>query len=266
MKVGYIQYDVSHRPQENFQTIQRYLEQQPADVVVLPELCTCGYLFESRAHLKKAAELVPHGETVDFMAALSATHHCTIVFGLAELDGDVIYNTAAVVHSGRYMGKYRKIHLSDLEKQLFAPGTANGLFEIEGMKLGVQICFDLWFPEVTRDQVKQGASLLCALGNFGGETTCHIARTRAVENLTPLVLCNRVGQEKLPELDADFLGRSSVMDARGTQVIAAPAHQQAAGFCELNIGQQQGNAICRNFQEEVQRHNGTIGWFEPTQR
>lgn len=129
------------------------------------------------------------------------------------------------------------------------------------MKLSVQICFDLWFPEVTQEQVKEGASLLCALGNFGGETTCHIARIRAVESLTPLVLCNRVGREKLPKLDVDFLGRSFVMDAQGTKVITAPAHGQAVCFCEIDLEQQQGNIICRNVQEEIQRHNGAIGWF-----
>ncbi len=261
MKIGYIQYDVSHRREENFRVIQHHLEENKADVVVLPELCTCGYLFESREALRKAAEPVPQGPTVNFMTELSKTHQCTIVFGLAELEGDAVYNTATVVHGGQYVGKYRKIHLSDFEKQFFTPGNANGVFEIGDMKLGVQICFDLWFPEVTRQQIKQGASLLCALGNFGGETTYHIAQTRAVESLTPLVLCNRVGEEKLPELDADFLGKSSVIDANGTRVAAAPAHLEAAGFCEIDIGQKKGNVICRNFQEEIQRHNGAIELF-----
>ncbi len=261
MKVGYIQYDVSHRREENFRVIQHHLEQSEADLVVLPELATCGYLFESRKALEKAAEPVPQGPATEFMAKLSGVHHCTIVFGLAEREGTAVYNTAVVVHQGRYVGKYRKIHLSDFEKQLFTPGNANGVFDLDGMKLGVQICFDLWFPEVTRQQIRQGASLLCALGNFGGETTCHIARTRAIESLTPLVLCNRVGEESLPQLDADFLGKSSVIDAEGTQVITAPAHRETAGFCEIQPGQQQGNVICRNFQEEIRRHSGEIKSF-----
>lgn len=124
------------------------------------------------------------------MIILSKEYSCTIVFGLAEKENGKIYNTAVIVSKGKYIGKYRKIHLTDFEKKLFDRGTENLVFEVAGIKIGVQICFDLWFPEVSREQLRMGADILCVLANFGGETTYHISKIRALENLTPLILCN----------------------------------------------------------------------------
>lgn len=254
MRVGYIQYDVKHDKETNIQLIESYLQKSSCDLVVLPELCLCGYLFENRQALEKAAEAVPGGASVDTMRQLSEKYNCTILFGMAEAQGDKLYNTAVVVHKGGYIGKYRKIHLSDFEKKLFDKGTDNGVFEVEGIKIGVQICFDLWFPEVSREQIRKGAALLCALANFGGETTYSIARIRAIENLTPLVMCNRVGKEQLPDIDADFLGKSSVIDATGKRVSVGEENREAADFLELSLCTEKANVICRNFMEEIDFH------------
>lgn len=254
MKVGYIQYDVKHHWVENRQIIERHLFQMDAEVVVLPELSNCGYLFESCEALRCAAEPVPGGKSVSDMLKLSEKYNCTIIFGVAELENDKVYNTAVVIHKGCYVGKYRKIHLSDFEKRLFNCGDTNEIFEVDGVKIGVQICFDLWFPEVSREQIRKGATILCALANFGGETSYQIARMRAIENLTPLVMCNRVGNEKLPELDADFLGKSSIIDASGNRLSVGEAGCETDAVCEIEPVVQRANVICRNFGEEIGRH------------
>ena len=254
MKVSYIQYDVKHNRDENFSVLEKYLEQAGDGVVVLPELCTCGYLFRDKNELMQSAEAVPGGFSTQKMTALSKQYGCTLIFGVAEADGGEVYNTAVVVNQGKYLGKYRKIHLSDFEKRYFESGTENPVFEIDGVTIGVQICFDLWFPEVSREQIRKGARLLCTLANFGGETTHTISKVRAIENLTPLVLCNRVGNEKLPELDADFLGKSCILDAAGNHVCQAEAGIEAFDSCEIEIPERKSNVICKDFDAEIARH------------
>ena len=183
MEIGLLQYDVLRDREANLQKAEAFLEKNQCELLLLPELAMGGYLFESRKALMAASEAVPEGASTKAMCALSRVHDCTIVFGLAE--GEGIYNTAVVVSRGSYVGKYRKIHLSDLEKKLFDRGRENPVFEVGGLKIGAQICFDLWFPEISREQLRQGAEVLCVLANFGGDTTYHISRIRAIENLPP---------------------------------------------------------------------------------
>lgn len=254
MKVGYIQFDVSHNVTENLALIERHLASISCDLVVLPELCTCGYLFEDKKALARCAQPVPNGDTVKQMQYLSAKYQCTIIFGTAESEADRIYNTAVVVSKGDYVGKYRKMHLSDFEKTLFDCGDTINIFQIDSVTIGIEICFDLWFPEIARQQIRQGASLLCALGNFGGETTCLIAQTRAIENQTPLILCNRIGHESIPALDADFLGKSTVIERDGTQKIVGTPGAECAQCCEIDPAFVRSNVICADFMQEINRH------------
>lgn len=254
MLVSFWQYDVLHDTDRNFARLEFQLQEQRCELLVLPELSACGYLFESCAALLSCAEEVPSGRSTQRMLELSRQYACTIVFGLAEREGEKIFNTAVVASKGRYLGKYRKIHLSDFEKKLFDGGSENVVFEVDGTKIGVQICFDLWFPEISREQLRMGAQVLCVLANFGGEMTYHIARLRAVENLTPLVLCNRVGAETIPGMDADFLGKSGVIDAAGHRICTAPEREEAFGMCEMEPAKIRANVICSNFEEEMAFH------------
>lgn len=254
MQVGFLQYDVSHDLRKNLDCLTRCLEEHPCDILVLPELALCGYLFADRRQLAACAQEVPAGPAVRAVMELSGQYGRTVIFGMAEREGDCIYNTAVIVSKGRYIGKYRKIHLSDFEKKYFDPGRENTVFDVDGIKIGVQICFDLWFPEVSREQIRRGADLLCVLANFGGETTYHIARVRAIENLTPLALCNRVGKETIPEMDADFLGKSSLIDAAGQRLVTAPAGVETAGVSALSLPGRRANVICSDFDREMSFH------------
>lgn len=254
MQVGFLQYDVTHSGDENIQYLKSHLSKLHCDLLLLPELSLCGYLFPDRDALLACAEAVPGGAFTQRMLALSGEHSCTIIFGLAEKENEKIYNTAVVVSKGRYIGKYRKIHLSDFEKKLFDRGNENTVFEVDGLKIGVQICFDLWFPEVSREQLRMGADILCVLANFGGETTYHISRIRAIENVTPLVLCNRVGVESIPGMDAEFLGKSTMIDASGQQICVAPEREDCVKVCEVPISQVRANVICSDFHSEIALH------------
>ena len=254
MRVGYVQYDVAHNIRQNMDYIARCLQKETCDIFLLPELAVCGYLFESRQQLLDCAEVVPAGWSTQRMIALSEQYACTIIFGLAEKDDGDLFNMAVIVSKGKYIGKYRKIHLSDFEKKYFSRGTQNQIFDIDGVRIGVQICFDLWFPEISREQIRMGADLLCVLANFGGETTYHISKIRAIENLTPLVLCNRVGEESIPGMDAEFLGKSTVVDPSGKRVCDAPVKEVCFGSYDIAVTGKKANVICSDFDREIALH------------
>lgn len=254
MKCGYIQFNVSHCKEENFRYIQQAMKNFHGDLAVLPELCMCGYLFPDRDSLLDITEEVPLGPATRAMAELSKVCGCVIVFGLAEKEEHSVYNTAVVVGSGKYLGKYRKVHLSDFEKKFFERGERNTVIDTGAFKIGVQICFDLWFPEISREQIKQGARVLCAPANFGGETTGKIAQVRAVENQTPLILCNRVGTERLPGIDAYFAGKSRILDQSGECVGVSRQDAETMETGDLEIGGKRSNIICGDFDAEINIH------------
>lgn len=254
MRVGFFQYDVAHDRHLNLCHLKHALEQCQYELLVLPELSLCGYLFETRQQLSCFAENVPFGPSTQEIRSLSNRYGCTIIFGLAEKEGTRLFNTAVIVSKGRYIGKYRKIHLSDFEKRLFDRGKENPVFTVDGITIGIQICFDLWFPEISREQICQGADLLCVLANFGGDTTYHITKTRAIENLTPLILCNRVGAESMPEMDAEFLGKSTIITPSGQRVYTAPTNTEHVGVCEITVPSPKSNVICRDFESEIAFH------------
>lgn len=255
MKIGYLQYDVARDKEKNYRLIEKEIAKKEFDLVVLPELSVCGYTFADKAALEKAAEKVPEGRTVAEMLRISEKYNCIIVFGLAELSQGKVYNTAVVADKGRYAGKYRKIHLSDYEKRLFERGRDNSIIVAGGLKIGVQICFDLWFPEISREQLSQGAELFCVPANFGSATTCAVARVRAIENLTPLVMCNRTGSENDAGMKAVFFGTSSVTDSDGKVLSKGKRYFKHADCVSVDTGRPLSNVICADFRQEIDIHN-----------
>lgn len=102
MQVGLLQYDVMHDAKQNLNCLKSYLLQWKGDIVILPELSMCGYLFENRKELLSCAETVPSGISTQNMLALSKQHSCTIIFGLAEREHEKVFNAAVIVSKGRY--------------------------------------------------------------------------------------------------------------------------------------------------------------------
>jgi len=131
-----------------------------ADVVVLPELIVHGYVADAR-RLFPIAETV-HGETVGEWTDLAASAGGYIVGGLAERDGEALYNTAVAVGPDGLIGHYRKAHLFADEKAAFVPGDLG--FPVVRTRfgtIGICVCYDLRFVEVVRLMALRGADLIC---------------------------------------------------------------------------------------------------------
>jgi predicted amidohydrolase len=164
-----------------------------ADLIVLPELFLGGY----RLDLADELAIDPDGPELARMRQASAEHDCGIVVGFAERVADGVANSAAVIERGTVAGIYRKTHLFGGERDVYVPGDELEPIEAAGRRLGVMICFDLEFPEVARTLHHRGADLFvtpaCNPVEFAPDHDLA-ARARALENGTPNVYVNLVGE------------------------------------------------------------------------
>ena len=220
-------------------------------LIVLPELASTGYVFESEAEAQSLAEPVPDGPTTRAWAALAAELDVHIVAGIAEAAGDVLYNAAVVVGPGGYIGTYRKAHLWDRENVFFARGDLGfPVFATALGKVGVAICYDGWFPETFRQLALGGAEIVCIPTNWvpmpdqpAGEAamanTLH--RAAAHSNGIFIACADRVGIER----GQPFEGQSLIIGPKGwplagpasrdrTETLSAVVDLDAAGRKDLN--------------------------------
>jgi predicted amidohydrolase len=133
-----------------------------ANLIVLPELCNSGYVFQTREEAFALAEPIPDGPTTKAWIAAAAKHGMIVIAGVTERDGDNLYNAAVVVGPKGYIGTYRKNHLWGAENLFFEPGNLGmPVFHIGAGRIACAICYDIWFPETFRLAALQGADLLC---------------------------------------------------------------------------------------------------------
>ncbi|MFN3523291.1 MAG: carbon-nitrogen hydrolase family protein [Phenylobacterium sp.] len=146
-----------------------------------------------------------------------------LVFGLAEADGERLFNTAVVVQDRALVGRYRKAHLLGAERG-FAPGTEPAVFGVDGLRFGLNICFDTNFPQAARQVADLGASLLvCPANNMLPRA---VAETwKDAHNAVRAERCREAG---LWALSADVTGERHGRVGWGPTAVIDPAGQVRA--------------------------------------
>jgi 5-aminopentanamidase len=189
-----------------------------ADMIVMPELFNTGYQFVSREEALDLAEEIPSGRTCEVLSDVALSRNMYLIFGIAELDGGKLFNSAAVIGPDGFIGTYRKSHLFYEEKNIFDPGdTGFTVFDIGMARLGVMICFDWWFPEAARSLALLGADIICHPSNLVLPDCQKAMVTRSLENGVFSATANRIGSESRGGKDAlMFTGESQILDNRGT--------------------------------------------------
>jgi deaminated glutathione amidase len=203
-----------------------------ADVVLLPEKWNA---WLDGPGLRALAERLDGGETVELMAEWARTHRVNLIGGsIAIADGDRVENVSiAFDRDGNQVAAYTKIHLFDVdvggrsyrESAGTAPGGAAVVAELDGVRVGLTVCYDLRFPELYRAlTLDGGAQLLTVPSNFTLHTgMAHwevLLRARAIENQA-FVLAT--GQHGMPGgLDKPSYGHSMIIDPWGTVLAQAP--------------------------------------------
>jgi predicted amidohydrolase len=215
-----------------------------ARIVLLPELVTSGYVFESAEEVRALAIRVE--ELADW-ADEAARAEAVVVGGFAELGEDgAVYNSAAVFGPGGLAAVYRKTHLWDREKLCFEPGAeAARVVETPFGRIGVAVCYDLYFPELTRGLVLAGADLIALPANLPlfprpeGERPVEIALAQATAHVSKIwvAVCDRTG----PERGVEWTGASCIVDPDGW-LAAGPVDGYGEGMlyadCDLGLARE----------------------------
>jgi 5-aminopentanamidase len=187
-----------------------------ADLAVLPEVAFTGYVFHSREELAQLAEPID-GETAAWMTDLARDTGSWLCYGFPERQGDLFYNSAALVGPGGVLAVYRKIHLFMDELGLFTPGHEPfSIQEINGVRLGMMICFDWYFPESARSLALQGAQLLLHPANLVLPFCQNAMVTRSLENRVFAITANRGGAELRQGKEMRFTGCSQITRPDGS--------------------------------------------------
>lgn len=199
--------------------------EESAQIVIFPELFLSGYsVGENISALSETID----GPYMTRVRNLCKQHGIYVVLGFPEdgQDGNYYISSALIDDKGEVLGLYRKIHLFDEEKCYFQPGSTFEVIETPLGSIGMMICFDVEFPEIARALKLMGADLIViANANMHPYEMHHhiFARSRAMENEIPVIICNRLGKEG----ELNFCGDSMVIDATGNVLLALKDKEQA---------------------------------------
>lgn len=235
MRIGLYQFAPEFGAAErNVERIARAMRGAEADLWVLPELATTGYLFADRAECAALSEPIP-GPSTEALAAVCRERATRVVVGLAERAGERLYNAAAYLGPEGLLAVYRKVHLFDRERLCFDPGPEPFRVHAFGsFRLGMMICFDWLFPEAARSLALLGADLIAHPANLVLPYCQAAMVTRALENGVACATCNRVGAERRAGVELAFTGRSQVLDARGRLLGQASAEAEETLVVEVD--------------------------------
>ncbi len=211
---------------------------QGADIVVFPEMCLTGYVV--RDQLYELAETVP-GPSTDRVEALARKSGMYIVFGmprLSEKTKATMYNTAVFVGPEGLIGTYHKRYLPTHsvfeEKRYFRPGYQTASFDTPIGNIGLCICYDLFFPEVTRLTRLAGAKLIISISASPSVRRSYfetLTAARALENTAFLAYVNLVGVED----GLQFWGGSRLVGPTGDVVAKAKYDEEDLVLCEVDF-------------------------------
>lgn len=204
-----------------------------ADLVVFGEMFLTGYRTDEWLH-RWASSIEPPGPEIDALTLAAERHGVHIIMGLATFGPTVpgdIYNSAIFIGPRGIVGTYRKTHVAAfptldqglaMERCFYSPGNDLPVFDSDIGRVGIQICYDLSFPEVSRVQTLKGADFLVNISASAGteageEYWDHFAFTRATENAVWFVNCSVVGSQRGDRL----FGGSRVIAPNGSAVAKA---------------------------------------------
>ncbi len=225
MKAACIQMDIRHcKKQTNIDhalSMAKEALAEGAELIVLPEVFSTGFCYDN---IEKNAECAPY-PIIETLCEFSKNNDCILIGSIIEAaeDGKTAalhdisyYNLGFCIESGKLAGTYRKTHPFGQEKSYFCGGDTILPIRLEKNKItiGLEICYELRFPEVARKLSLAGADILITIAEFPNQREHHwktFAIARAIENQIPHIACNRTGEDPY----STFFGGSMIIDAWG---------------------------------------------------
>ncbi len=237
MKVGFFQFNPEFgNVERNLNKVVSTLNHSLVDLVVLPELPFTGYFFENRDELISLAEDPQQSEIVTELSTICRQRNMYIVTGFAEKSGDKYFNSSLLLGPEGIVHTYRKLHLFNREHECFDPGdTPLAVHDVKGVKVGMMICFDWIFPEVSRILAIKGAEIICHPSNLVLDYCQTAMTTRCLENHVFAITTNRYGSDNRPHGDVKFTGKSQITDPKGAVVYQATSMLDSLYITNINI-------------------------------
>jgi predicted amidohydrolase len=207
--------------ERNLKSMERIVGDNEADLFVFAETFLTGYMVRDRFfNLAETSD----GESITKVASIAEENDCHILFGAPMWDEHIpgiLRNSALSISPNGELQRYDKLFLANFgpfeEKIYFEQGASPSMFEIGGMKFGVCICYDLFFPELAKYYAMNGAdALICisAAPNTSRSLFERIIPARAVEDTIFSIYVNQVGSQ----LNQIFHGGSQAFSPRGTEM------------------------------------------------
>lgn len=236
MKVGYYQFHpIFGQTEKNLSKVIKAFRHVKADLIVLPELPFTGYYFKNREETIALAEDPGTSKTVESLIAFCKEKDFYLVTGFSEKKGDKVFNSALLIGPEGVRHTYRKLHLFNEEKNWFDPGdTPLEVQEVCGAKIGIMICFDWIFPEVTRALSVLGAQIICHPSNLVLNYCQQTMLCRCIENNVFAITANRFGVEKRPHGELRFTGKSQIVAPKGVLLQRAQSQRESLYITEIN--------------------------------
>lgn len=215
--------------------VEKVVAEDKPDTVVLPELWTTSFMLKELKFLADEG-----GETTkSFLSSLASANKVNIIGGsIANKVGEEIYNTSYVYNSkGELVYEYSKIHLVPmLDEPSYLTGGKEKVevFELDGIKMGVIICYDLRFPELARTLALKGAQVMFIVAQWPTPRRLHwkhIQLARAIENQMYIVSCNGVGNLN----GVEYSGTSMMIDSWGDILQEGATYQEETLISELDV-------------------------------
>jgi predicted amidohydrolase len=225
---------------ENLTKIKKFVaraKKQGAELVIFPELSLTGYVV--RDEIYELAEKIP-GPSTKIMEDVAKKNDIHVIFGMPEVSDKTeatLHNSAVFIGPEGFIGKYHKMYLPTHsifeEKRYFRPGYQTAVFDTELGKLGLIICYDIYFPEVTRLTRLKGAELIVCISASPGVRRSFfevLTVARAIENTAFLAFVNLAGiQDGL-----QFWGGSRLVGPSGRVLVQAKYDEDDFVIGEVN--------------------------------
>lgn len=289
----------SHDPAANWKKYLDLIDEaasQGVDYLVFPEVSLQGYLMgarllgspemaEQQEYFRSVAEPIP-GPTTEKLIQLATKHGMYIQAGMAEstMGGNILYNSAVLVGPEGLVGVFRKFH-NQFEWPIFSPGNHMSTFSTSLGKVGMFICYDLAFPEITRIFALRGARIAALTTawpmkgddpetDYYGYTYDILSRANALSNQIWMVSANQVRRPPTPGC-ANYYGHSRIIAPTG-EVVADGGYQEGLVTATVDIDKGIEKARTVDFfglnllQDRRPSHYGIIGsdtvYYEPSSR
>jgi len=220
IKIAAIQIDICHcNKHKNIEKALRFSEEavsKGADIIILPEVFSTGFCYED---LEKASESSPY-PTIEELAAFSKKNKCIMIGSIIEKHSsenrETYTNLGFCLEDGELVGTYTKTHPFGKEKRYFTSGDTIEPIHLKGrdLTIGLQICYEIRFPEIARKLCLSGADILITIAEFPNPREQQwrtLATARAIENQIFHIACNRSGSDP----NSTFFGGTMIIDSLG---------------------------------------------------